>query len=419
MKTTIPSDVWETKRSQISNLYTEEEWPLKQVMKKIRTEDFNPTETQLRSRLKKWGVTKPSRQRRKRPATRPTDRGAVSISQAQELELRSQANDNYIPQFVGYPPSSGSSMHPGTWDSRVRWILVPSHDPAHQPKTVPCCDGRRKSASSNVSRVEGTSSPPASYPDHHHHHHNNSFDCQYPTASPTKDVSPRVESCPVTVFTGINPNLTTSPGDITPTSDAASSGLPTDWQSPDSTHHAIRTPGSTLPSPAIQPTSPWNYSNPDMRQRCSPSIYPLDDATVEQQVNYVKEYLDNDDNLSYPSLLDLPLNDGEVLDSFSMRAWKRPSSSGDGTAQLPYQGDISPRDRRSIKSQTPASSGPCTTATTPSTLAVTSGYQKMESPSPIDLSAVGGIPGSLSLASYQAYKTEAMNNEYLLPSILP
>lgn len=43
MKTSIPADVWETKRAQIAVLYKEEEWPLKQVIKKIRSDDFNPT----------------------------------------------------------------------------------------------------------------------------------------------------------------------------------------------------------------------------------------------------------------------------------------------------------------------------------------------------------------------------------------
>ncbi|EED12599.1 hypothetical protein TSTA_006250 [Talaromyces stipitatus ATCC 10500] len=68
MKTSIPSDVWEKKKALIARLYKDEEWPLKQVIKQIRTEDFNPSETQLRSRLKKWRVTKPSRQIRKKPA---------------------------------------------------------------------------------------------------------------------------------------------------------------------------------------------------------------------------------------------------------------------------------------------------------------------------------------------------------------
>ncbi|KXG51904.1 uncharacterized protein PGRI_092970 [Penicillium griseofulvum] len=66
MKTSISSDVWEKKKALISRLYMEEEWPLKQVIKQIRTDDFNPSETQLRSRLKKWRVTKPSRQTRKK-----------------------------------------------------------------------------------------------------------------------------------------------------------------------------------------------------------------------------------------------------------------------------------------------------------------------------------------------------------------
>lgn len=42
MKTSIPSDVWEKKKSLIARLYKDEEWPLKQVIKQIRTEDFNP-----------------------------------------------------------------------------------------------------------------------------------------------------------------------------------------------------------------------------------------------------------------------------------------------------------------------------------------------------------------------------------------
>ncbi|KAL4897410.1 hypothetical protein BDV59DRAFT_167660 [Aspergillus ambiguus] len=66
MKNSIPSDVWERKKALIAKLYKDEEWPLKQVIKQIRSADFNPSETQLRSRLKKWRVTKPSRQTRKK-----------------------------------------------------------------------------------------------------------------------------------------------------------------------------------------------------------------------------------------------------------------------------------------------------------------------------------------------------------------
>lgn len=42
MKTSISSDVWEKKKAVIAKLYMEEEWPLKQVIKQIRSDDFNP-----------------------------------------------------------------------------------------------------------------------------------------------------------------------------------------------------------------------------------------------------------------------------------------------------------------------------------------------------------------------------------------
>ncbi|KAJ5225108.1 hypothetical protein N7468_006333 [Penicillium chermesinum] len=80
MKTSISSDVWEKKKALIAKLYMEEEWPLKQVIKQIRSDDFNPSETQLRSRLKKWRVTKPSRQCRKKPSD-----GGESEKEAKEL----------------------------------------------------------------------------------------------------------------------------------------------------------------------------------------------------------------------------------------------------------------------------------------------------------------------------------------------
>ncbi|KKK13554.1 hypothetical protein ARAM_001720 [Aspergillus rambellii] len=63
MKSAIPPDIWETKRLLITKLYKEEEWPLKQVIKLVQTRDFHPSESQLRSRLKKWQITKPSRKK--------------------------------------------------------------------------------------------------------------------------------------------------------------------------------------------------------------------------------------------------------------------------------------------------------------------------------------------------------------------
>ncbi|OKL58750.1 hypothetical protein UA08_06238 [Talaromyces atroroseus] len=78
MKTSIPSDVWEKKKALIARLYKDEEWPLKQVIKQIRTTDFNP------SRLKKWRVTKPSRQVRKKPAGEQGDNDEEEEEEASE-----------------------------------------------------------------------------------------------------------------------------------------------------------------------------------------------------------------------------------------------------------------------------------------------------------------------------------------------
>ncbi|KAL2860976.1 Clr5 domain-containing protein [Aspergillus lucknowensis] len=63
MKSAISPDIWETKRMLITKLYKDEEWPLKQVIKLVQTPDFHPSESQLRSRLKKWHITKPSRKK--------------------------------------------------------------------------------------------------------------------------------------------------------------------------------------------------------------------------------------------------------------------------------------------------------------------------------------------------------------------
>ncbi|KAB8213984.1 hypothetical protein BDV33DRAFT_209698 [Aspergillus novoparasiticus] len=64
MKHKSAPDIWEKKKHLIIDLYKHEGWPVKQVIKKVRTGDFNPSDGQLRSRLKKWGITKFPRQRK-------------------------------------------------------------------------------------------------------------------------------------------------------------------------------------------------------------------------------------------------------------------------------------------------------------------------------------------------------------------
>jgi hypothetical protein len=42
MKSAISPDIWENKRILITKLYKDEEWPLKQVIKLVQTNDFHP-----------------------------------------------------------------------------------------------------------------------------------------------------------------------------------------------------------------------------------------------------------------------------------------------------------------------------------------------------------------------------------------
>ncbi|KAL2786378.1 hypothetical protein BJX66DRAFT_312884 [Aspergillus keveii] len=96
----ISEGVWEEKRKPIQVLYQDEGWPLKQVIRQIRSDNFNPSETQLRSKLKKWGVTKPFRRKSKSIIKSPPSRTHVThISEAQyspaSVSEQNVTNANY------------------------------------------------------------------------------------------------------------------------------------------------------------------------------------------------------------------------------------------------------------------------------------------------------------------------------------
>ncbi|KAJ5096280.1 hypothetical protein NUU61_005636 [Penicillium alfredii] len=124
MKTSISSDVWEKKKALIAKLYMEEEWPLKQVIKQIRSDDFNPSETQLRSRLKKWRVTKPSRQTRKKPQ--------ASGSGDDDSEKEGKGKSTTPP--MRHRPSPGSSARETTGPE---WTMASAvYPPTEIPHTL-------------------------------------------------------------------------------------------------------------------------------------------------------------------------------------------------------------------------------------------------------------------------------------------
>ncbi|KAB8213388.1 hypothetical protein BDV33DRAFT_64042 [Aspergillus novoparasiticus] len=101
----VALDMWESKKNMIVKLYQEEGWPVKHVIKRIRTDTFDPTETQLRSRLKKWRVTKLSQERSL------INRSACHNDSTHRTD---ESFDTHIPVF-----SVGDSEQPETAASRL------------------------------------------------------------------------------------------------------------------------------------------------------------------------------------------------------------------------------------------------------------------------------------------------------------
>ncbi|KAL8934804.1 MAG: hypothetical protein Q9211_005039 [Gyalolechia sp. 1 TL-2023] len=59
MASTITSEQWDQRKEEILRLYIDEGWALKPVMRAMRSFDFDPTECQYRTKLKKWKRRKP------------------------------------------------------------------------------------------------------------------------------------------------------------------------------------------------------------------------------------------------------------------------------------------------------------------------------------------------------------------------
>lgn len=77
------------------------------------------SETQLRSRLKKWGVTKPSRQRRKKPFERLGGDGFNQHLKRQECRMGDgYAHETMIPSLHDHDIVEGPSI----WDDHRPWI---------------------------------------------------------------------------------------------------------------------------------------------------------------------------------------------------------------------------------------------------------------------------------------------------------
>ncbi|KAL8966927.1 MAG: hypothetical protein Q9183_003150 [Haloplaca sp. 2 TL-2023] len=71
MSASISAEQWAERKDEILRLYIEEGWALRPVMRAMRDSRFNPShgaasESQYRTKLKKWGLRKPRNQRKQR-----------------------------------------------------------------------------------------------------------------------------------------------------------------------------------------------------------------------------------------------------------------------------------------------------------------------------------------------------------------
>ncbi|KAL4880328.1 hypothetical protein BJY04DRAFT_219322 [Aspergillus karnatakaensis] len=138
MKSAISPDIWETKRSLITKLYKDEEWPLKQVIKLVQTHDFHPSESQLRSRLKKWHITKPSRKKYD---------GSRRLSGAKKNAQKRPSESQAVP--------SSSTFH--TLQSQPRPL------PSRKAEESDYSDGQSETSRASVSVHEMSTSPSNRY----------------------------------------------------------------------------------------------------------------------------------------------------------------------------------------------------------------------------------------------------------------
>ncbi|KAL1958868.1 hypothetical protein VTO42DRAFT_3705 [Malbranchea cinnamomea] len=319
MKTSIPSDVWETKRAQIAVLYKEEEWPLKQVIKRIRSEDFNPTETQLRSRLKKWGVTKPSRQRRKKPSS---DQRAASPTHNLDQAGMRKKNENvfqlpslHVPTAFFNEPmwtkhrqttsmidqpyhTQNASLPRG---NRVGPIWDPMNDLLQHTQRE---SGPRYSFSSLPQDVFQT---PAF----------RSLGAQLPSiGGPVKHDDPRGGYL-------AHPRNISSRSIVSPRA-SLTSDVSAGWLL-----QGNQTEAESKSS--ISPASPWSCTPPETGHMCSPtSLYLAESVPLSPNYHYDKQVLP-ENTQKYDHFQSLPSPELKILDESmpGLRAWRRTSTSSE------------------------------------------------------------------------------------------
>ncbi|PGH10149.1 hypothetical protein AJ79_05504 [Helicocarpus griseus UAMH5409] len=276
MKTSIPSEVWENKRAEIATLYKEEEWPLKQVIKKIRSDDFNPTETQLRSRLKKWGVTKPSRQKRKKQGEGPTP--CPTIKHPGRLELTTM-NEHSTSQATSFSDRLA-------WNDMKGWAVTPGYSQSPMLKNSSFLEGQRLATDWSSSNNMLNDNQCGSHPPYSLQHFTtpsplssiNSFGHQHPA---TSSMVRNAVNAPISCNTGF-----ATSGTPISSSDSFVKTYSNEWASQAS-------PMNTESSPL----TPWSYGNSDVSQSCGPNFLSMNEGSPPSGdfIEYKDDLIPSDD----------------------------------------------------------------------------------------------------------------------------
>lgn len=118
MPTNFKSQDWEDRKSTIEKLYVGKGYPLRVVKKKMKTPDFDPSQSQYRTRFKTWRFRKGEKDRRiksKRQASSPASESF--FSQDAEDVMRSSAGPQRSTSAFSIHGSSRWSPTAGQTDS--------------------------------------------------------------------------------------------------------------------------------------------------------------------------------------------------------------------------------------------------------------------------------------------------------------
>ncbi|KAI4192598.1 MAG: hypothetical protein LQ350_008613 [Teloschistes chrysophthalmus] len=134
---------WNERKEEILRLYIDEQWTLKLVMRAMRTSDFDPSESQYRTKLKKWKLRKPRKHRQHLPSTERHVLSSSAPLETSEPGQRSVSQDSSgifipMPEIPAWPPQLAREWQGEFGENECRSQAIDSlsvHDHQESPLT--------------------------------------------------------------------------------------------------------------------------------------------------------------------------------------------------------------------------------------------------------------------------------------------